>query len=121
MSAGSKKKAEDDDDDDDDDEKQKELRMEALICAFETLGKAWPRVAQTQGKSGKSVLLHTCSGLHQLLESSNVGYGERKLCVNCAPCTTTLLENFTVRFIPFVPKCWLSILTAYAVTTTACV
>ncbi|XP_063074333.1 proteasome adapter and scaffold protein ECM29 [Engraulis encrasicolus] len=60
VSAGSKKKAEDDDDDDDDDEKQKELRMEALICAFETLGKAWPRVAQTQGQYQLEVCALMC-------------------------------------------------------------
>ncbi|KAM6972070.1 proteasome adapter and scaffold protein ECM29 [Aplochiton taeniatus] len=35
--------------DDDRDEKEKELQTEALLCAFETLGKAWPRNAQTQG------------------------------------------------------------------------
>lgn len=37
-------------DDDDRDVKEKELQTEALLCAFETLGKAWPRNPQTQGK-----------------------------------------------------------------------
>ncbi|XP_071757959.1 proteasome adapter and scaffold protein ECM29 [Centroberyx gerrardi] len=36
------------DDDDDGDVKDKELRTEALLCAFETLGKSWPRNPQTQ-------------------------------------------------------------------------
>ena len=38
------------DDDDDRDVKEKELQTEALLCAFETLGKSWPRNAPTQGK-----------------------------------------------------------------------
>ena len=37
-------------DDDDRDAKEKELQTEALLCAFETLGKAWPRNPETQGK-----------------------------------------------------------------------
>lgn len=37
--------------DDDRDVKEKELQTEALLCAFETLGKAWPRNPQTQGKT----------------------------------------------------------------------
>lgn len=36
------------DDDDDTDRKAKELQTEALLCAFETLGKAWPKNPQTQ-------------------------------------------------------------------------
>uniref|UniRef100_A0A3Q3Q130 Ecm29 proteasome adaptor and scaffold n=1 Tax=Monopterus albus TaxID=43700 RepID=A0A3Q3Q130_MONAL len=39
---------EDDDDDDDGDMKGKELQTEALLCAFETLGKTWPRNPETQ-------------------------------------------------------------------------
>lgn len=35
-------------DDDDADGKEKQLRTEALLCAFETLGKTWPRTPQTQ-------------------------------------------------------------------------
>nr|XP_020646751.1 proteasome-associated protein ECM29 homolog isoform X2 [Pogona vitticeps] len=35
-------------DDDDDDENEKELQMESLLCAFESLGKAWPRNPETQ-------------------------------------------------------------------------
>nr|XP_015201351.1 PREDICTED: proteasome-associated protein ECM29 homolog isoform X1 [Lepisosteus oculatus] len=31
------------------DEKEKELQTEALLCAFETLGKAWPKNPATQG------------------------------------------------------------------------
>ena len=38
------------DDDDDGDVKEKELQTEALLCAFETLGKSWPKNTQTQGK-----------------------------------------------------------------------
>lgn len=37
------------DDDDDRDMKEKELQTEALLCAFEILGKSWPRNPQTQG------------------------------------------------------------------------
>ncbi|KAJ8000530.1 hypothetical protein DPEC_G00181070 [Dallia pectoralis] len=36
------------DSDDDRDEKEKELQTEALLCAFETLGKTWPKNTQTQ-------------------------------------------------------------------------
>ncbi|KAG7238407.1 hypothetical protein INR49_030914, partial [Caranx melampygus] len=44
------------DDDDDTDVKEKELQTEALLCAFETLGKSWPRSPQTQeNKSYSSV------------------------------------------------------------------
>ena len=38
-------------DDDDADRKEKELKTEALLCAFETLGKVWPKNSQTQGNS----------------------------------------------------------------------
>lgn len=38
------------DEDDDKDVKEKELQTETLLCAFETLGKAWPRNPQTQGE-----------------------------------------------------------------------
>lgn len=37
-------------DDDDTGVKEKELQTEALLCAFEVLGKSWPRNAQTQGR-----------------------------------------------------------------------
>lgn len=37
-------------DDDDTGAKEKELQTEALLCAFEVLGKSWPRNAQTQGR-----------------------------------------------------------------------
>ncbi|XP_022614384.1 proteasome-associated protein ECM29 homolog [Seriola dumerili] len=37
-------------DDDDIDVKEKELQTEALLCAFETLGKTWPRNPQTQAR-----------------------------------------------------------------------
>lgn len=48
---GSPRSLEDDDDDDDDkDVKEKELQTEAIICAFETLGKGWPRKPETQSK-----------------------------------------------------------------------
>ncbi|KAM9099029.1 proteasome adapter and scaffold protein ECM29 isoform X1 [Sarcophilus harrisii] len=32
----------------DDNEKEKELQMESLLCAFESIGKAWPRNVETQ-------------------------------------------------------------------------
>ncbi|KAJ7335387.1 hypothetical protein JRQ81_013328 [Phrynocephalus forsythii] len=35
-------------DDDDENENEKELQMESLLCAFESLGKAWPRNPETQ-------------------------------------------------------------------------
>ncbi|XP_041077323.1 proteasome adapter and scaffold protein ECM29 isoform X1 [Polyodon spathula] len=38
------------DDDDDMDEKEKELQMESLLCAFESLGKAWPKSPVTQSQ-----------------------------------------------------------------------
>uniref|UniRef100_A0AAY4AG20 Ecm29 proteasome adaptor and scaffold n=1 Tax=Denticeps clupeoides TaxID=299321 RepID=A0AAY4AG20_9TELE len=44
ISAGCKRMS---DDEDDDDEKQRELQTESLLCAFETLGKAWPRNLHT--------------------------------------------------------------------------
>ena len=34
----------------DEDEKEKELQLESLLGAFESLGKAWPRSAETQRK-----------------------------------------------------------------------
>lgn len=46
---GASPKSLEDDDDDDGDVKQKELQTEALLCAFETLGKTWPKTPQTQG------------------------------------------------------------------------
>ncbi|XP_056628052.1 proteasome adapter and scaffold protein ECM29 isoform X2 [Triplophysa dalaica] len=36
--------------DDDDDAKARELQTEVLLCAFETLGKAWPKTVQTQSQ-----------------------------------------------------------------------
>uniref|UniRef100_A0A3P9P601 Ecm29 proteasome adaptor and scaffold n=2 Tax=Poecilia reticulata TaxID=8081 RepID=A0A3P9P601_POERE len=49
-SGGTSPRSMDDDDDDDDDKdvKDKELHTEAILCAFETLGKTWPRNPQTQ-------------------------------------------------------------------------
>ncbi|KAL8203023.1 UNVERIFIED_CONTAM: hypothetical protein K2H54_036013, partial [Gekko kuhli] len=35
-------------DDEDENENEKELQMDSLLCAFESLGKAWPRDAETQ-------------------------------------------------------------------------
>ena len=40
-----------DDDDDDDDAKDKERKTDALLCSYETLGKAWPKNQQTQGET----------------------------------------------------------------------
>uniref|UniRef100_A0A672GTF9 Ecm29 proteasome adaptor and scaffold n=1 Tax=Salarias fasciatus TaxID=181472 RepID=A0A672GTF9_SALFA len=39
-----------DDDDDDGDVKERELQTEAVLCAFDTLGKTWPRNLQTQAR-----------------------------------------------------------------------
>ncbi|KAM3848880.1 proteasome adapter and scaffold protein ECM29 isoform 2-T2 [Vipera latastei] len=36
------------DDDEDENENEKELQVEALLCAFESLGKAWPKNSETQ-------------------------------------------------------------------------
>ncbi|MBN3306147.1 ECM29 protein, partial [Amia calva] len=47
-SALSQKEKEEEDEEDDIDEKRKELKTEALLCAFETLGKAWPKNSATQ-------------------------------------------------------------------------
>lgn len=41
-------------DEEDEDMREKEMQMESLICAFETLGKAWPRSPETQRKSSNS-------------------------------------------------------------------
>uniref|UniRef100_A0A8B9QKQ3 Ecm29 proteasome adaptor and scaffold n=1 Tax=Apteryx owenii TaxID=8824 RepID=A0A8B9QKQ3_APTOW len=43
MGAGSPKH-----DEEDEDVREKEMQMESLICAFESLGKAWPRSPETQ-------------------------------------------------------------------------
>ncbi|XP_035992752.1 proteasome adapter and scaffold protein ECM29 [Fundulus heteroclitus] len=52
VGGASPRSMEDDDDDDDDtkDVKDKELQTEAVLCAFETLGKTWPRNPQTQAR-----------------------------------------------------------------------
>lgn len=42
-------------DEEDEDTREKEVQMESLICAFETLGKAWPRSPETQRKSADNV------------------------------------------------------------------
>lgn len=50
-------------DDDDDEGKARELQTEVLLCAFETLGKTWPKTIQTQSKSQLQVLdthTHRC-------------------------------------------------------------
>ncbi|KAJ8416439.1 hypothetical protein AAFF_G00357270 [Aldrovandia affinis] len=47
-SALSPKKEEEDEDEPE--EKEKELKTEALLCAFEALGKAWPKNPSTQGR-----------------------------------------------------------------------
>uniref|UniRef100_A0AAQ5WZB0 Ecm29 proteasome adaptor and scaffold n=1 Tax=Amphiprion ocellaris TaxID=80972 RepID=A0AAQ5WZB0_AMPOC len=51
------------DDDDDRDVKEKELQTEALLCAFETLGKAWPRNPQTQARFQVEVCSLMCEKL----------------------------------------------------------
>uniref|UniRef100_A0A8C9YF89 Ecm29 proteasome adaptor and scaffold n=1 Tax=Sander lucioperca TaxID=283035 RepID=A0A8C9YF89_SANLU len=52
-----------DDDDDDRDVKEKELQTEALLCAFETLGKSWPRNPQTQARFQVEVCSLMCEKL----------------------------------------------------------
>ena len=39
-----------DNDEDDEDAKDKERKTDALLCSYETLGKAWPKNHQTQGE-----------------------------------------------------------------------
>ncbi|KAF0037480.1 hypothetical protein F2P81_010354 [Scophthalmus maximus] len=50
-------------DDDNRDVKEKELQTEALLCAFETLGKSWPRNPQTQARFQVEVCLLMCEKL----------------------------------------------------------
>lgn len=42
-------------DEEDEETREKEVQVESLICAFETLGKAWPRSPETQRKSANGV------------------------------------------------------------------
>ncbi|XP_066506566.1 proteasome adapter and scaffold protein ECM29 isoform X3 [Hoplias malabaricus] len=58
-SAGSPKH----EDDDDEDAKEREMRMEVLLCAFETLGKAWPKTEQTQNQYQAEVCGLMCDRL----------------------------------------------------------
>uniref|UniRef100_W5LFY5 Ecm29 proteasome adaptor and scaffold n=1 Tax=Astyanax mexicanus TaxID=7994 RepID=W5LFY5_ASTMX len=51
------------DDDDDEDAKERELQMEVLLCAFESLGKAWPENAQTQSRYQVEVCVLMCDRL----------------------------------------------------------
>uniref|UniRef100_A0A3Q3WNZ9 Uncharacterized protein n=1 Tax=Mola mola TaxID=94237 RepID=A0A3Q3WNZ9_MOLML len=51
------------DDDDDRDMKEKELQTEALLCAFEILGKSWPRNPQTQARFQLEVCSLMCEKL----------------------------------------------------------
>uniref|UniRef100_A0A8C9VU15 Ecm29 proteasome adaptor and scaffold n=1 Tax=Scleropages formosus TaxID=113540 RepID=A0A8C9VU15_SCLFO len=60
-SNASKKNTEDDEDDTD--EKERELQAEALLCAFETLGKAWPKTPETQGRYQLEVCHLMCDKL----------------------------------------------------------
>lgn len=52
-----------DDDDDDDDAKARELQTEVLLCAYETLGKAWPKTIQTQNQFQNEVCNLMCERL----------------------------------------------------------
>uniref|UniRef100_A0A671MI06 Proteasome-associated protein ECM29 homolog n=1 Tax=Sinocyclocheilus anshuiensis TaxID=1608454 RepID=A0A671MI06_9TELE len=52
-----------DDDDDDDDAKARELQTEVLLCAFETLGKTWPKTIQTQNQFQNEVCSIICDRL----------------------------------------------------------
>ncbi|XP_072526756.1 proteasome adapter and scaffold protein ECM29 [Salminus brasiliensis] len=49
--------------DDDEDAKERELQMEVLLCAFETLGKAWPKNSQTQSRFQAEVCGLMCDRL----------------------------------------------------------
>ena len=40
----------------DEDAREREVQMESLLCAFETLGKAWPRSPETQRESSDTEL-----------------------------------------------------------------
>ncbi|KAG1956648.1 proteasome adapter and scaffold protein ECM29 [Pimephales promelas] len=51
------------DDDDDGDVKARELQTEVLLCAFETLGKAWPKTIQTQNQFQNEVCRLMCDRL----------------------------------------------------------
>uniref|UniRef100_A0A8B9R8H4 Ecm29 proteasome adaptor and scaffold n=1 Tax=Astyanax mexicanus TaxID=7994 RepID=A0A8B9R8H4_ASTMX len=51
------------DDEDDEDAKERELQMEVLLCAFESLGKAWPENAQTQSRYQVEVCVLMCDRL----------------------------------------------------------
>ncbi|KAM8773100.1 proteasome adapter and scaffold protein ECM29 [Acanthopagrus schlegelii] len=62
-SGGASPRSLDNDDDDDRDVKEKELQTEALLCAFETLGKAWPRNSQTQARFQMEVCGMMCEKL----------------------------------------------------------
>ncbi|XP_049900476.1 proteasome adapter and scaffold protein ECM29 [Epinephelus moara] len=52
-----------DDDDDDKDAKEKALQTDALLCAFETLGKTWPKNPQTQARFQVEVCSLMCNKL----------------------------------------------------------
>ncbi|KAM4809917.1 proteasome adapter and scaffold protein ECM29 [Rhinophrynus dorsalis] len=68
-----------DDDDDDENETEKELQTESLICAFSTLGRAWPRSPDTQRCHRFEVCKLMCERLklstwkvqHAVLQSMN--------------------------------------------------
>ncbi|KAJ0047308.1 hypothetical protein NL108_005076, partial [Boleophthalmus pectinirostris] len=51
------------DDDDDTDRKERELKTEVLLCAFETLGKVWPKNPQTQASYQVEVCSIMCENL----------------------------------------------------------
>ncbi|KAK7166459.1 hypothetical protein R3I93_006281 [Phoxinus phoxinus] len=50
-------------DDEDDDVKARELQTEVLLCAFETLGKAWPKTIQSQNDFQNEVCRLMCDRL----------------------------------------------------------
>ncbi|XP_059409867.1 proteasome adapter and scaffold protein ECM29-like isoform X1 [Carassius carassius] len=50
-------------DDDDDDAQARELQTEVLLCAFETLGKTWPKTIQTQNQFQNEVCSTMCDRL----------------------------------------------------------
>ncbi|KAM9313856.1 proteasome adapter and scaffold protein ECM29 [Pholidichthys leucotaenia] len=50
QSGGASQRSLEEEDDDDKDQREKELQTEALLCAFETVGKSWPKNAETQAR-----------------------------------------------------------------------
>uniref|UniRef100_A0A8C5D594 Ecm29 proteasome adaptor and scaffold n=1 Tax=Gouania willdenowi TaxID=441366 RepID=A0A8C5D594_GOUWI len=63
LSGGVSLRSRQDDDEDEKDAKDKALQTEVLLCAFETLGKTWPRNTQTQTQFQVEVCTLMCEKL----------------------------------------------------------